>query len=43
MTLVVVPVLYTYMDTLGKWGARFFARPGVGEVAAAPVMLAKGD
>ena len=43
MTLVVVPVLYTYMDTLGQWGARFFARPGVGDVAAAPVMLAKGD
>ncbi len=24
MTLVVVPVLYTYMDSLGQWGARFF-------------------
>ncbi len=24
MTLVVVPVLYTYMDSLGHWGAKFF-------------------
>ncbi len=24
MTLVVVPVLYTYMDSLGKWGSRYF-------------------
>jgi hydrophobic/amphiphilic exporter-1 (mainly G- bacteria), HAE1 family len=27
MTLVVVPVLYTYMDSLGKWASRFFTPP----------------
>ncbi len=43
MTLVVVPVLYTYMDTLGKWGARFFVRPAVAGVGAETVLLAKGD
>ena len=43
MTLVVVPVLYTYMDTLGQWGARFFARPGVVGMDASPVLLAKRD
>jgi len=24
LTLVVVPVAYTYLDSLGKWGARKF-------------------
>ncbi len=38
MTLVVVPVLYTYMDSLGHWGAKFFTnqKPVTGSDSKAP-------
>jgi hydrophobic/amphiphilic exporter-1 (mainly G- bacteria), HAE1 family len=46
MTLVVVPVLYTYMDRLGAWGTHLFSRKrvaGGGSIEAVPAQSKQDD
>ena len=42
MTLVVVPVLYTYMDSLGAWASRYFMKAAPAETHSPLVNNTKG-